>query len=443
LAERRGVMRKWMRGYWQVLALGLLLGSAAGAAALTRWEPLARDCPAPAGTLDETFGTGGKVLLDLGGFQDVIVALAVQEDGRILAAGSSFIPGEGPKFALVRFLPDGSLDPSFGAGGVVIANGTVGDMVLLEDGRILVAGSSGGDQLLARFLPDGSLDPSFGTGGIVTTDFSGNEDRAEALAIQRDGKLLVLGNSTTPDLDSDFSLTRYLPDGQLDPSFGEGGKVLLDFFGAGDVAADLVILPDGSIVVGGSVETSSGRDFVLARVDRYGRLDPSFGEDGRITLDIAGSEDWVTDLALAPGNRIVAVGTTFTPGLGWDFVIARFDHKGRLDARFGTGGVVTLDFSSEDQAQAVAVQKDGSLVVAGRIMGPTNPDFGLVRLTRGGQLDETFGTGGRVLTDFSGGIDTPIAVTIQPDGRILAGGFSRHETGDFALARYLGECKTR
>jgi uncharacterized delta-60 repeat protein len=386
------------------------------------------------------------VLLELGGFQDVIAALAVQEDGRILAAGSSFSPvGGGNDFALVRFLPDGSLDPSFGTGGVVLTDlggsDFVGDMVLLEDERILVAGSSEGDQVLARYLPDGRLDPSFGAGGVVTTDLFGNDDVARALAIQRDGKIVVVGHSRAPDEDTDFSLTRYLPDGQLDPSFGEGGKVLLDFFGLDDQSEDVVILPDGSIVVGGASVTPSGTDFALARFDRHGRLDSSFGEDGLVTLDIVESEDLLLDLALAPGNRIVAVGWAFTPETGWDFAIARFDHKGRLDARFGRGGVVTLDFSSEDQAQAVAVQKDGSLVVAGRVMGPTNPDFGLVRLTSRGELDASFGTGGLVLTDFSGGIDTPIAVTLQPDGRILAGGFSRHETGDFALARYLGRCK--
>lgn len=441
-----------MHGCWQVLALGLLVGAPAGAKGREEGGPSERCCSIPAGTLDETFGAGGRVILDLGGLQDVIVAVAVQDDGRILAAGSSFSPApRGNDFALVRFLPDGRLDPSFGAGGVVLTDlgdsDILGDMVLLRDGRFLVAGSSGGDQVVARYLPDGRLDPSFGAGGVVATDFSGDTDEAQAMALQHNGMIVVAGRSRAPGSDFDFSLARYLPDGRLDPSFGERGKVLLDFAGLEDEAAAIVIQPDQRIVVGGTAGTSTGGDFALARFDRRGRLDSSFGEDGRVRVDVAEGEDRLMGLALAPGHRLVAVGWAFTPETGWDFAIGRFDPRGRLDARFGLGGIVTVDFfpggsgPEEDQAQAVAVQKDGRIVVAGRVFGAINPDFGLVRLTSTGRLDESFGASGRVSTDFSGGIDTANVVTLQPDGRILAAGFSRGETGDFALARYLGRCK--
>ncbi|MCS6926252.1 MAG: delta-60 repeat domain-containing protein [Candidatus Binatia bacterium] len=152
-------------------------------------------------------------------------------------------------------------------------------LVLQADGKIVVAGHAAGGFVLVRYQPDGSLDPSFGTGGTVTTAISGTGDFASALAVQADGKLVVAGYvSMAPQYS--IALLRYNPDGTLDTAFGENGKVTT---GDSHVASGLALQADGKIVVAGSFNDGANNEFLLLRYDPDGGLDPTFGIDGKVT----------------------------------------------------------------------------------------------------------------------------------------------------------------
>jgi uncharacterized delta-60 repeat protein len=307
------------------------------------------------------------------------------------------------------------------------------------------------DFALARYNKDGSLDTSFGTDGKVVTDFNGSGDKAYAAVLQPDGKIVVAG-TTLVGADAQgaggslaFALARYNPDGSLDTSFGTDGKVITDLNPSGDDELFSIALSGDKIIAAGITTNAGGNvDFAVARYDTNGALDDSFGTNGVATLDInSGSKDEVQGVAVQSDGKIVVAGfteaTAAASSTGPDFAVVRYNTNGTLDDSFGTGGVVTTDFNGlADEAHALALQPDGKILVAGRASPATGPaDFGLVRYNTDGSLDTSFGTGGKVTTDFDGKGDFAYAMTLQPDGKIvLAGRGSAGAPFDFALARY-------
>src|SRR5262249_44539014 len=217
------------------------------------------------------------------------------------------------------------------------------------------------DFALARYNPDGSLDPTFGSSGKQTTDFFGNQDSAFGLVIQPDGKIVLAGyahhGDDTPT--SDFGLARYNPDGSLDQSFGAGGKITTDFFGSNDVAYRIALQPDGKLVLAGLTfnPATSSNDFAMARYKPDGSLDHSFGAGGKQTTDFFGGFDYAAGLAIQPDGKIVLAGVA---GHGnnvstYDFALARYNQDGSLDHSFGDGGKQTTDFFGDlDSATGVA-----------------------------------------------------------------------------------------
>jgi uncharacterized delta-60 repeat protein len=383
---------------------------------------------AGSGDIDPTFGVGGKVTTDFASGSDYALGVALQSDGKIVAAGHTEPPGSvGINFAVARYNADGSLDASFGGDGRVTTDfGTrldAGSAVAVQpDGRIVVVGITlpfHGEFALARYNVDGSLDASFGVGGKVTTSLGGSE-QANAVALQPDGRIVVAGGSS-----GDFGLARYNADGSLDTTFGKSGKVRTDL-GFSDDVFELAIQTDGRIVAAGG----SDGDFALARYNRDGSLDAAFGTGGKVTTDFE-AFDLAFGLAVQADGRIVAAGVGSD-----DTALARYGADGRLDASFGDGGKLTIELGGRDAASAVAQQADGKLaavVVTG--LG----DFTLVRLNRDGGLDESFGSGGTVTTDFAPAIGTAWDLAIQADGGIVAAGNSFWAgSADFALARYQG-----
>ncbi len=371
------------------------------------------------GDLDATFGVGGKVTTDFAAGDDFASGAAIQNDGKIVAAGYATAAGfDFIGFALARYNPDGSLDASFGSGGRVTTDfGTAADVAIQEDGRIVAAGRNYlGDFALARYNSDGSLDASFGGSGKIITDF-GDADGGNAVAIQADGRIVAAGSTGF----GDFALARYNPDGSLDAGFGGDGKVTTTFGSFGEFAFELAIQADGKIVAAGAGPGFT--DFALARYNPDGSLDAGFGGDGKVTTDFGSNVEAAFGVAVQADGAIVAVGT--------GFALVRYNPDGSLDASFGSGGKVTTNISSF--ANAVAVQADGRIAVAGASSG----DFALVRYNPDGSLDASFGSGGRVTTDFGSATDRASDVAIQGDGKIVAaGGTLGAGFSGFALARY-------
>lgn len=403
------------------------------------------------GDLDPTFGTSGIARVDYGG-HDNGEALAVQPDGKILVGGKASFPGS-DAVGVARLNPDGSLDTSFGNGGRIFVHlfpyiFDFEDLALQPDGKIVVGGSVDRglgfnyDFWLLRLNPDGSHDLGFGTGGVVKTGlFFSSFDRLTTLAVQDDGRILAAGGvKRTPDEEDHFVVVRYLPDGQLDPDFGTGGMAITDPAPGDSLIRDIALQPDGKIVATGF----SFAEYALVRYDSQGRLDPSFGGDGIVTSTT--SPYRAADpqsVVVQPDGKIVAGGIAFPSVPEGDFALWRFLPDGSLDPEFGVGGRALTDFpGGHDTILALALQMDGGIVAVGQTH--TNhsvlADFALARYTSDGQLDPDFGTGGTVVTDL-GGFDFATDVVSLPDGRLVVTGGVQgapEAPGDARVVRYLG-----
>jgi uncharacterized delta-60 repeat protein len=290
---------------------------------------------------------------------------------------------------------------------------------------------------VARYNRDGTLDTDFNAGGKVTTTLTNQTDEGNAVALQSDGKIVVAGTTTEGTSVQRFAVVRYNANGSLDTGFGTSGKAVTAFASGPDRAYAIAIQPDGKILVGGEATiTATGLDFALVRYNTDGSLDTGFGTGGKVLTAIKAStgRDAINALALqnvGGETRIVAAG-----GEG-DFLLARYTPNGTLDSSFGTAGKIASVFGSTiGSAYAVTIASDGKLVVAGY----SSNDFSLARLTDTGALDSSFGTGGKVVTPLNAtNSDIATAVTLQSDGKIVAAGWVNaggSSAADFAVLRY-------
>jgi uncharacterized delta-60 repeat protein len=297
----------------------------------------------------------------------------------------------------------------------------------------------------------GALDPTFGVGGKVLSDIQRSTDIANAVAVQPDGKLVVVGQTYQNNdfSDEDFVVTRYNTDGTLDKTFGFRGKVRTDFPGLAAVPSSVVIQSDGKIVVAGGafpLFTFLG-NFKVVRYNPNGSLDTSFGDHGIVTTTFPVGGSYAYAVALQADGKIIVAGTDFVnfdPGepSDTDFAVARYNPDGTADATFGNGGQVTTDFvGQEDDVFAVLIQPDGKIVAVGSANNAaTYYDFAAVRYLSNGAIDTTFGVAGKVTTDFGArDFDRPYSAALQADGSIVAAGFAISANGtsqNFAVARY-------
>jgi uncharacterized delta-60 repeat protein len=398
-----------------------------------------------AGTLDMTFGNGGKVRSAFGTNFDAAYAAAIQTDGKIVAAGCADT-GTVKVFALARYNSTGSLDTTFGTGGkVTTAFGTVDDrafaVAIQTDGKIVVGGYSNTGTAkvfaLARYNSDGTLDTSFGTGGKVTTAIGTADDSARDVAILSDGKIVLAGYSNTGAADI-FALSRYNSNGTLDTSFGTGGKVTTAFGTFRDRIEAIAITSDQKIVAVGHSWNGLISVIVLARYIADGSLDSSFGSGGKVTTAVGTSDSYGYSVALQANGKIVAAGWSWSGANV--FALARYNIDGSLDANFGAAGLTTTAFgTSNAQAFDIAIQADGKVVAAGWSIDTTYTYyFALSRYNIDGTLDSSFGTGGELTTAFGSLVDYACAVDIQSDGKIVTSGLSwtSASSSSFALARY-------
>lgn len=282
------------------------------------------------GNLDSTFGDGGKVMIPMGRNSGFASAVVIQKDGKILEAGSSFYS---PQFVLVRYNSDGSLDTGFGVGGIVStdlgpAYGGANCMAVQDDGKIILAGYIGTNRIfaLARYNLDGSLDSSFGIGGVVTALPSLGLNEVVGVAIQSDGKIVAAGTSIYVE-NYDIALVRYEGNGQLDTTFGNQGKVIVSKSNnSDDVVNSIVLQSDGKIVISGWMEDfGDPAKIAVLRFNPDGSLDDSFG-GGWVTTQVKRDHSGAYSLALQSDGRIVAAGVTFVssfPSRG-AFVLVRY-----------------------------------------------------------------------------------------------------------------------
>ena len=399
------------------------------------------------GVLDPSFGDGGIVTTAINGEDAVAEAVALQPDGKIVAAGWSR-EEDSLRFLVARYNLDGSLDATFGGDGIVSTSvGTssaANALVIQPDGKIVAAGFTLDFPTafaLVRYNADGSLDASFGSGGRVTTYVGQPNSFVNAVALQSDGKIVVGGgNQDGGPAAMNFIVARYDAQGALDGTFGSGGIAFTNFDGNGGVARDLLIQPDGKIVeVGVTSPASFPFDrFALVRFNPNGTLDSSFGSAGKVTTTFAGSSSGLA-VALQSNGKLIAAGQASESAGNGGFGLARYNPDGSLDPSFGDGGTVRTDFGGAgDPARAVALQADGKIVAGGHFVTPSfSGDFALARYTPDGSLDSSFGVGGKVTTDLAGASEAITGLAIQPDGKVVAAGVrSPSGNAEIALVRY-------
>jgi uncharacterized delta-60 repeat protein len=393
--------------------------------------------------LDSGFGQGGKVLVQPpAGAGEWPGGQAVQPDGSIVVVGTAAPARNGYAFLLLRFLPDGRPDPSFGTGGrvwtdlvtlatplkgavlgdVALGSSSASAVIVQPDGKIVVGGStqSGATTAFAvlRYLADGRPDTSFAAGGLALTDFDpATNDSVTALSVLPDGRILAAGAAGDA-----VGLARFRPDGRLDPTFGptKDGTVRTaqGLLNALSLGAD----SDGKLLVAGQAGKPGGPfDFGAARYSPDGVLDSTFGDRGVVATDLGSTGEWAAGVVSGPSGTVVVAGAS-----GSAFALVRYLPDGRPDPAFGTAGISKAG-PDLGGAHAVAQLPDGRLILVGERLNGDFREVAVARYHPDGGLDSSFGTGGVVGTDVSAGHNDGAATALYPGGRLVVAGTTLDE----------------
>jgi uncharacterized delta-60 repeat protein len=436
-------------------------------------EPLEARQMLTAGTLDTTFG-GGIVSVHPGtsGFVDEGIRTAVQSDGKVVLAGTAWSSGtnESPSFALVRYTTAGILDTTFGTGGTVVTPISTGDgqgrihgLLIESDGKIVVAGTDGESFEIARYNSDGSLDTTFGTGGLVSVPQIGghfSDGDAQDIAVQSDGKYVVTGYSISETFNQAWPVVRLNHDGSVDTSFGALGVSDIDFSDYGDTTASpqgygITVQADQKIVVVGQMN-SIGNQWTVVRYNTDGTPDHTFGVDGIVSTTFASSEQVAFQAVQQPDGKLLVAGCPLKNSTGdvSGFELVRYNIDGTLDSTFNGGTPITAGFAGQIHATSfqVALQSNGKIVLGGTVEASASSieNFALQRYNSDGSLDTTFGKNGSVTTSFDETQDAwglsfwnTISMAISPNGSIVVAGIGQRVLSDqdfsFVVARFTGD----
>lgn len=402
---------------------------------------------------DFAWGGPGSVSTQLGPMKDNAYSVVLQPDGKIIAVGASF-NGRDTDLVVSRYRPNGSLDITFGESGVAMFDSKLGDdkayaVSLQDDGKIVVAGSvyNGKNQTFAvlRFLSDGTLDPNFGRSGITTTDFGKGDSAGYAIAVQPDGKIVAAGYASNGS-DLDFALIRLEANGLFDFGFGRNGRVMTGLGDADNRGGDehgyaVLLQPDGKIIVSGYSQVDNTSVIATLRYLPTGQIDRTFGVEGTTVTSVGHGLDKAYTAYLMKDGNILVAGSTQLPDDTVRFLIIRYLPNGIQDKNFGENGVVTTLFGKgKDSIYAMDMQPDGKIVVAGSYYDGTDTNVGLARYLPSGELDPSFAEGGKAYGHIDWKYSTAYGLALQPDGKIVIGGVSSPgKAYHVAIARYTAE----
>jgi uncharacterized delta-60 repeat protein len=412
----------------------------------------------PAGSLDPSFGTAGKVVTSISSGEDKAYGSALQSDNKILVAGFSTSPVTGKDFTCVRYNANGTLDLTFGTNGIATTDLQLGsddfayDIALQADGKIVLAGSSDNgsdkDAALVRYNTDGTLDMSFGTNGVVLTDFdSGDADAIRTVKIHAlTGKIVVGGSAQISTNVSKPVVARYLSNGVIDNTFNTTGIRLLwvtslDYQYLFSVE-EIAVQPNGKISAAGWRDfpgQSWSSDYWAGRINEDGTMDATFSTDGVNTYNGGfNGNDKAHAMLLKANNNFLVAGGRYVGTLAYELTMFEVNTSGTLGS-----WSVSADFDVNptpdlnDVAFGLAEDVNGLLIGAGSSGTSNSKTFALVRANPGTTgLDATFGTAGKVTTTFgTNTLNECFDVFVQPDNKIVAVGYTGN---DFAIARYQG-----
>jgi uncharacterized delta-60 repeat protein len=381
----------------------------------------------PDGSLDSSFDTDGKVTIVLGARDDNVSDLKIQADGKIILAGTSEQPPSNYEFTILRYNANGSLDTTFDGDGIVITQRPTADvlfsMSLQSNGKIIAFGKLNSIVVVARYNADGSPDNTFDSDGIVGDTFGANNNIVVSGESQSDGKPIVIGMmSSAPDVNRfDFALMRFNVDGGIDTSYDTDGKVITKEMGSYGDLTSVLYQPDGKIITAGYFFNGDKFGNCLFRYNSDGTLDSTFDGDGKVITSIPQRTLVIYTAALLPDGKIITAGSTFAVGDGNNsFMIARYNSDGSLDTTFDGDGLLYHQISDfNDFIGSIAVQPDGKIVIGGFSFSTSRPV--VVRYNTDGSLDTTFNGDGILLISPPGGAQfTRINdISLLQDGRIL------------------------
>jgi len=390
-----------------------------------------------AGKLDPSFGQGGVVFTDFG----ATVNINGNVCKRILLSGdgSFFLVFESNEQSMITHRwSDGSLDKNYGHDGY---SSSVfmrePNAVLQPDGKIVLGGftmvNNSFDFVLARFNTNGSLDPAFSGNGIVSFDFSSTTDYLYDLALQPSGKILAVGRSNSGNTGY-FSLARLNTDGSFDTSFSGDGKLIDDINSGNMYANSVAVQADGKIVVAGNTQSH----ILVARYLPDGVLDNSFSGDGKVFVS-TGNFSSSRSVLVQPDGKILVAGSVVELGAN-NFLVLRFLTDGTMDLSFSGDGKQITDFGADESIEALALQPDGKIVAVGSTLSGAQADFAIARYQSDGSADNSFSDDGKQTTAIGNSVNFAYDVALQPNGRILAAGWSKISDGyDYSAVRYLAD----
>jgi len=414
----------------------------------------------PNGSLDNTFSTDGKVVFSYNGLTAQANAVAIQPDGKIVVAGQVHDTSDPNKlydFVILRYLPNGTIDNTFNGTGSIRTHASLNDfyydVAIQSDGKIVVAGSQNSQFVVRRYLSTGTLDAAFGSAGTVFGVFQGV---AKGVALQPDGKIVVGGYTwefMAPD--RDFGVMRLNDDGTLDNTFDTDGKAVTDIGSANDdYAHDVAVQKDGKIVLVGKTWGGTTDNVALVRYNADGSLDVSFDGNGKKTTSVNTGNDEGNAVAIQPNGDIVVGGTTRTPAYSYeiilldgtreiinvpandDFVVLVYQSDGDLNTLFSGDGIRTIPFTEgkHDKGNTMLLQNDGKIIVAGSVHNGTNEDFGICRLHG---FYRFYTLENRLYLSFGDEAEQARCMVVQPDEKILVAGYTTSSSAkQFAIARY-------
>ena len=389
------------------------------------------------GSLDLSFGTAGIATVGVSGF-DQGYGVNIQSNGNILMSGYTW-PGTDFDFSLVSLEPDGSLDIPFGTGARVTTDlgGTfdvINEAIIDSLDRIVVAGVASfninSEMAIARYLSDGSLDMSFGTNGIYVDDLAFSNPYVQAVDLDANGNIVVVG-ATNGGFNTDLMVARLLTDGSLDASFSSDGYLTLDLGAMSNWGNDVKVLSDGKILIAGTTTDGIDGQFVLHRFFRDGTPDAGFGTNGTALHSIGNGDAVASAMGIQSDGKIVLVGFQFT-GIDDDMVAMRLNANGSVDPTFnGTGFNMVDGGSGYDRLTDVVILPNGKIAATGIAANGTLEDLVVVMFESDGTLDNTFGSGGVVTITSSGENNLGYAITMDPTGDLIAVGSRDDNSGSF------------
>ena len=358
-------------------------------------------------SLDTSFSGDGILTVSFSAGDDVGSGIAVQSDDKIVVVGTSDNGSGSSQFAVARFNLDGSLDPNFDGDGIMTSSFSAGDDVgsgvaVQSDDKIVVVGTSdsgsGSSELaVARLNADGSLDNAFNGIGRATVSFSAGNDAGSGIAVQSDGKIVVVGTSDSGSGNSELAVARFNIDGSLDTAFSGDGMVTTSFTAGYDVGSGIAVLSDGKIAVVGTSDDLSTTWFAVARFNVDGSLDSSFLFDGTVITKFSlTGDDMGSGIAVQSDDKIVVVGSADDESGAFKFAVARFNADGSFAATDSNTGKVSVSFSpGDDIGSGIAIQSDDKIVVVGTVdYGSGSSDFAVARYLADLQFDRDKGGGG-------------------------------------------------